>query len=1108
MEHADKAPDGPQHRESAAKRAPGALATPALVDNSAQGISLRALTQMMNHSPLVEAQQALNARMSGSPHMVAQRKQLESLSGDAAQRSAAPEEELLQAKFETVQRAEPEEEELLQGKFDTVQRAESEEEELLQGKFAPVQRAEPDRARRANDTGLPDTLKTGIEALSGVSLDNVKVHYNSAQPAQLNALAYAQVSDIHIAPGQERHLPHEAWHVVQQAQGRVQPTMQMKDGVPVNDDAGLEHEADVMGDRALAPAIQLAGAPDLRPPGTLADRETVQAKFVLTNAKGKRIEDRGEAVRVLIEALKDKRGKLKGYESEGKEADVDTYVDHERLEEVVDEMFGSKIDHGEVDVGNVQQLALLYFRAKVQLDPGQHERRMESARETGATKAHDFTDGLKTGSYVERVKHSVGVWEGTEAAPEKVYGLVILGAGASAAYYIANNLHAIDPDDTLVIGEEQPWRKTRGAKGVVNHPSNMISPQYQGAELKDSEGGLMSRADFSEEVEKIVDGLTVESAKVTSVKKQGYATKYYRIEAGGQRFYARKVVVGFGIGAHQKPDDVKKDKEKQKRIDLPENQLLGGNSADPIPRVMDMDVFQRAVSEGRITAQNVEHMVISGPNAGIDVATTALRLGVEKVSWIVSRGGLFLPGTDNVYAQGNSQEAMPKDQPVKTNGTFTYYPYRYSSVEVADGRVTVTYEIEGPPKEFKTIEADIMVYALGPDASSVRDLFTVSDKYNPEKPLKLEPIYDVDQRFNRDDRDEGKGEDALRQHYTKLLKLNDRNASKEELDKIDRAVKAYNSVVKKLGEKPGAIAEPRGFEVDPARKLPTVLGLQASMDDKYDESSLEIIGGSAYRLADKVEYAYVSKAYQNLLDGEMTRIGGQLNATELEASEAERIRNVLLWGRELALKMEADKTFSRERYEERVKHYEKIMVDLEEGAHLSTMSEKMKTQRDTAINLARHCQDMLAEYMNHRGEKGMTGSADKHMLKAPKTLPRNVLLPDQLTTIRAQIEVASKNLPGNLEVGVNLITSDATVIAAHIATKYGNVPPPLADLLTSRIVFDRRHLPDGKDGKAPLPQANDEKKSDSLFNLAKQKAFQVEWNNTLAEADAVFKSIV
>ena len=115
-----------------------------------------------------------------------------------------------------------------------------EEEELLQEKSA-----------QPNRTGLPDNLKTGIESLSGISMDPVKVHYNSAQPAQLNALAYAQGSDIHVAPGQEKHLPHEAWHVVQQAQGRVKPTMQMKDGVPVNDDLGLEREADEMGNKAM-----------------------------------------------------------------------------------------------------------------------------------------------------------------------------------------------------------------------------------------------------------------------------------------------------------------------------------------------------------------------------------------------------------------------------------------------------------------------------------------------------------------------------------------------------------------------------------------------------------------------------------------------------------------------------------------------------------------------------------------------------------------------------------------------------------------------------------------------------------------------------------------
>ena len=121
----------------------------------------------------------------------------------------------------------------------------------------------PDAAtRRPNQTGLPDGLKSGVETLSGMSMDGVNVHYNSSQPAQLNALAYTQGSDIHVAPGQERHLPHEAWHVVQQAQGRVQPTMQMKDGVPVNDDEGLEQEADEMGERALVSAAQLTEAPE------------------------------------------------------------------------------------------------------------------------------------------------------------------------------------------------------------------------------------------------------------------------------------------------------------------------------------------------------------------------------------------------------------------------------------------------------------------------------------------------------------------------------------------------------------------------------------------------------------------------------------------------------------------------------------------------------------------------------------------------------------------------------------------------------------------------------------------------------------------------------
>ena len=104
--------------------------------------------------------------------------------------------------------------------------------------------------KKENKTGLPDPLKSGVENLSGLSLDEVKVHYHSPKPAQLNALAFAQGTDIHVGAGQEKHLPHEAWHVAQQMQGRVNPTTQMG-GVPVNDDKGLEDEAGRMGNKAL-----------------------------------------------------------------------------------------------------------------------------------------------------------------------------------------------------------------------------------------------------------------------------------------------------------------------------------------------------------------------------------------------------------------------------------------------------------------------------------------------------------------------------------------------------------------------------------------------------------------------------------------------------------------------------------------------------------------------------------------------------------------------------------------------------------------------------------------------------------------------------------------
>ena len=130
---------------------------------------------------------------------------------------------------------------------------ESSDADAVQGMFKGasngVSASQP--VQKKSDGGdLPTNLKTGVEKLSGQDMSDVSVHKNSDKPAQLNAHAYAQGSDIHLGPGQEKHLPHEAWHVAQQKQGRVAPTKQFKGEVSINDDEGLEKEADEMGKKA------------------------------------------------------------------------------------------------------------------------------------------------------------------------------------------------------------------------------------------------------------------------------------------------------------------------------------------------------------------------------------------------------------------------------------------------------------------------------------------------------------------------------------------------------------------------------------------------------------------------------------------------------------------------------------------------------------------------------------------------------------------------------------------------------------------------------------------------------------------------------------------
>lgn len=105
------------------------------------------------------------------------------------------------------------------------------------------QKGEGTAVRKPNLTGIPTQMKLNFEQRSGLSFDDVRVHYNSDKPARLGALAYTQGNQVYMGPGQERHLPHELGHVIQQKTGRVRPTGWIN-GLPVNDQLELEREAD------------------------------------------------------------------------------------------------------------------------------------------------------------------------------------------------------------------------------------------------------------------------------------------------------------------------------------------------------------------------------------------------------------------------------------------------------------------------------------------------------------------------------------------------------------------------------------------------------------------------------------------------------------------------------------------------------------------------------------------------------------------------------------------------------------------------------------------------------------------------------------------------
>ena len=113
---------------------------------------------------------------------------------------------------------------------------------------------------------LPDPVRSKMERAFNADFSGVTVR-ESSEASNLGAYAFTRGTELFFAPGQydpvsqrgQSLIGHELAHVVQQSEGRVAPTVQAK-GMAINDDAGLEAEADDLGARAARGEVVRSGS--------------------------------------------------------------------------------------------------------------------------------------------------------------------------------------------------------------------------------------------------------------------------------------------------------------------------------------------------------------------------------------------------------------------------------------------------------------------------------------------------------------------------------------------------------------------------------------------------------------------------------------------------------------------------------------------------------------------------------------------------------------------------------------------------------------------------------------------------------------------------------
>jgi len=116
----------------------------------------------------------------------------------------------------------------------------------------------PPKSSGKQNNSLPTKLQSNMESSLGHDFSNVGIHTNSQEAVQMNARAFTQSEQVHFAPGEfnpssiegQNLIGHEFTHIAQQRAGVVKPTKILQKGVAINDNKGLESEADNFGRKA------------------------------------------------------------------------------------------------------------------------------------------------------------------------------------------------------------------------------------------------------------------------------------------------------------------------------------------------------------------------------------------------------------------------------------------------------------------------------------------------------------------------------------------------------------------------------------------------------------------------------------------------------------------------------------------------------------------------------------------------------------------------------------------------------------------------------------------------------------------------------------------